>query len=190
MPGWSAVPKAHDTGATYDTHVWSDGPYMIKSYTKNKELVLVKNTHWSQATDPMRQQNVNEIDVKFGQDQSAIDQLIKSDSGTAQTSIMQWPIAGSDLTTISSDPSLKSRYYKIPAPGINYLAMNTTRIKDLKVRQAIEYAIDKTTVRGAFGGSAYGDYATTMLSPGIGGYQKFNLYSSQPGGRPHQGQGS
>ncbi|MGW2378611.1 ABC transporter substrate-binding protein [Streptomyces sp. NPDC001658] len=182
MPGWSAVPKAHDTGSTYDTHVWSDGPYMLKSYAKNKELVLVKNTHWTQSTDPIREQNVNEIDVRFGQDQAAIDQQIKSDAGTAQTSIMQWPIAGSDLTTIANDPSLKSRYYKIPAPGINYLAINTTRVKDLKVRQAIEYAIDKTTARGAFGGAAYGDYASTMLSPGIGGYKKFNLYSTNPAG--------
>jgi peptide/nickel transport system substrate-binding protein len=182
MPAWSAVPKAHDTGATYDTHVWSDGPYMIKSYTKNKELVLVKNPHWVQSTDPIRQQNVDEMDVKFGQDQAAIDQQIKSDAGTAQTSIMQWPIAGSDLTPIASNSSLKSRYYKIPAPGINYLAINTTRVKDLRVRQAIEFAIDKTTVRGAFGGSAYGDYATTMLSPGIDGYKKFNLYSANPAG--------
>lgn len=182
MPGWSAVPKAHDTGATYDTHVWSDGPYMIKSYTKNKELVLVKNTNWSQSNDPIREQNVDEIDVKFGQEQAAIDQQIKSDAGVAQTSIMQDPIAGSDLTTVANNPSLKSRYYKIPAPGINYLAINTTRVKDIKVREAIEDAIDKTTVRGAFGGSAYGDYATTMLSPGIGGYQKFNLYSTAPAG--------
>ncbi|GGW75440.1 ABC transporter substrate-binding protein [Streptomyces caelestis] len=182
MTGWAAVPKAHDTGSTYDTKVWSDGPYMIKSYTKNKELVLTRNKYWSQSTDPIRQQNVDEMDVKFGQDEAAIDQQIKADAGTAQTSIQQWPIAGSDLAQLANDPSLKSRYYKIPAPGINYLAINTTRVKDLKVRQAIEYAIDKTTVRGAFGGSAYGDYATTMLSPGIGGYQKFNLYSANPAG--------
>jgi peptide/nickel transport system substrate-binding protein len=182
MTGWAAVPKAHDTGSTYDTKVWSDGPYMIKSYTKNKELVLTRNPHWSRSTDPIRQQNVDEMDVRFGQDESAIDQQIKADAGTARTSIQQWPIAGSDLAQLANDPALKSRYYKIPAPGINYLAINTTRVKDLRVRQAIEYAIDKTTVRGAFGGSAYGDYATTMLSPGIGGYRRFNLYGSNPAG--------
>ncbi len=182
MPGWSAVPKAHDTGATYDTHVWSDGPYMIKSYTKNKELILVKNPHWSAATDPLRQQNVNEMDVKFGMDEAAIDNLMRSDAGSAQTSIMQWPVAGSDLAQLNSDKALQSRYYKIAAPGINYLTLNVNRIKNIKVRQAIEYAIDKTTVRGAFGGSAYGDYATTMLNPGMGGYKKFNLYSSNPAG--------
>ncbi|GAB2852456.1 ABC transporter substrate-binding protein [Streptomyces deserti] len=182
MTGWSAVPKAHDTGSTYDTHVWSDGPYMIKSYTKGKELVLVRNKYWSQSNDPIREQNVDEIDAKFGQDQSAIDQQIKSDAGTAQTSITQTPIAGSDLTTIANDPSLKSRYYKIPAPGINYMAINTGRVKDIRVRQAIEYAVDKTTARGAFGGAAYGDYATTMLAPGIDGHKNFNLYGSNPAG--------
>jgi peptide/nickel transport system substrate-binding protein len=182
MTGWSAVPKAHDTGATYDTHVWSDGPYMIKSYAKNKELILVRNPHWSQSNDPIREQNVNEMDVKFGQDQAAIDQQIKSDAGTAQTSITQTPIAGSDLTTIANDPSLKSRYYKIPAPGINYMAINTTRVKDIRVREAIEDAVDKTTARGAFGGAAYGDYATTMLAPGINGHKNFSLYSTNPAG--------
>ncbi|MDI5963917.1 ABC transporter substrate-binding protein [Streptomyces sp. SL13] len=182
MPGWSAVPKAHDTGATYDTHVWSDGPYMMKSYTKNKELVLVRNPYWSQKTDPLRQQNVNEMDVKFGMDEAAIDNLLKSDSGSAQTSIQQWPIAGSDLAGINGDKALASRYYKIPAPGINYLTLNVNRIKDIRVRKAIEYAIDKTAVRGAFGGEAYGAYATTMLNPGMGGYKQYNEYSSNPAG--------
>ncbi|MBX9394676.1 ABC transporter substrate-binding protein [Streptomyces sp. TRM72054] len=182
MTNWSAVPKAHDTGSTYDTHVWSDGPYMIKSYTHNKELVLVRNKYWKQSTDPVREQNVDEFDVKFGQDQSAIDQQIKSDGPAAQTAIMQYPIAGSDLNSIANDRTLKSRYYKIPAPGINYLAINQNTVKNLKVRQAIEYAIDKATVRGAFGGAAYGEYASTMLSPGIGGYKKFNLYSTDPAG--------
>ncbi|GEC05123.1 ABC transporter substrate-binding protein [Streptomyces spinoverrucosus] len=182
MTNWSAVPKAHDTGSTYDTHVWSDGPYMIQSYTHNKELVLVRNKYWKQSTDPVREQNVDEFDVKFGQDQSAIDQQIKSDGPAAQTATMQYPIAGSDLNSIANDPTLKSRYYKIPAPGINYLAINQNTVKNLKVRQAIEYAIDKATVRGAFGGAAYGEYASTMLSPGIGGYKKFNLYSTDPAG--------
>ncbi|MER5180349.1 ABC transporter substrate-binding protein [Streptomyces sp. NPDC002896] len=182
MSGWSAVPKAHDTGSTYDTHVWSDGAYMIKSYTKNKELIAVKNKYWQKSSDPIRQQNVDEFDFKFGQDQAAIDQQIKSDAGVAQTALEQYPLAGSDLNSFANDAALKSRYYNNSAPGINYLAINTRRVKDIKVREAIESAIDKTTVRGAFGGSAYGDYASTMLSPGVGGYKKFDLYSTNPAG--------
>ncbi len=182
MPGWSAVPKAHDTGATYDTHLWSDGPYMMKSYSKNKELILVKNPKWSKSIDPLRDQNVDEIDVKMGMDPAAIDQMMKADGPQAQNAIMEDPIAGTDLASYSSDPQLKSRYHQIPAPGINYLAVNVKTIKNIKVRQAIQYAMNKQTVRGAFGGAAYGDYATTMIPPGVGGHKDFNLYASNPAG--------
>lgn len=182
MSGWSAVPKAHDTGSTYDTHLWADGPYMMKSYQKNKELVLVKNPAWSQSTDPLRNQNVNEIDVKIGMDQAAIDQLLKADGPQAQNAIMEDPIAGTDLASYSSDPQLKARYHQIPAPGINYLALNVKTIKNIKVRTAIEYAINKQTVRGAFGGSAYGAYATTMIPPAVGGHKNFSLYGTNPAG--------
>jgi len=182
MVGWSAVPKAHDTGANYDTGVWSDGPYQIKSYQRGKELILVKNKYWSQATDPIRNQNVDEIDMKQGLDRSAIDQELSADAPSAQDSIQEWPLAGSDLTQIANDPALKSRYHVIKSPGINYLALNMNTIKSLPEREAIEDAINKETARGAFGGQAYGDYATTMLAPGVDGHKDFSLYTSNPAG--------
>ncbi|MEY9873685.1 peptide/nickel transport system substrate-binding protein [Streptacidiphilus sp. MAP12-33] len=183
METFSAVPKAHDTGATYDTNVWSDGPYELKSYTKNKELILVRNPQWTKAVDPLRDQNVDEIDVKMGQDMAAIDQLMKADVGDAQHAIIEDPIAGTDLTPFSQDPTLKSRWHAIAAPGTNYLALNTTTVKSLQVRQAIEWAINKQTVRGAFGGSAYGQYATVFLPPGTDGRQASAApYGTDPAG--------
>ncbi|QMU78995.1 ABC transporter substrate-binding protein [Streptacidiphilus sp. PB12-B1b] len=185
MGTFAAVPKAHDTGATYDTHVYSDGPYEVKSYTQNKELILVKNPEWSQATDPLRNQNVDEIDIKMGMDQAAIDQLMKADGPDAENAVIEDPIAGTDLNSFVNDPTLKSRLHAIPAPGTNYLAMNTTTIKNLAVRQAIEYAINKETIRGAFGGSAYGQYATVFLPPGTDGRQDSAApYGTNPAGDP------
>ncbi|MBC3844060.1 ABC transporter substrate-binding protein [Streptacidiphilus sp. 4-A2] len=182
MVGWSAVPKAHDTGANYSTGLWADGPYQIQSYQRGKELILVKNKYWSQATDPIRNQNVDEIDVKMGMDRSAIDQELEADGTSAQDSIQEWPLAGSDLTQIANDPALKSRYHVIKSPGISYLAQNMNTIKSLPEREAIEDAINKETARGAFGGQAYGDYATTMLAPGVDGHKDFSLYTSNPQG--------
>lgn len=185
METFSAVPKAHDTGATYDTHVWSDGPYELKSYTQNKELILVKNPEWTQAVDPLRNQNVDEIDIKMGMDQAAIDQLMKADGPDAQDAIIEDPIAGTDLNSFVNDPTLKSRLHAIPAPGTNYLAINTTTVKNLAVRQAIEWAINKQTVRGAFGGSAYGQYATVFLPPGTDGREDSAApYGTNPAGDP------
>jgi peptide/nickel transport system substrate-binding protein len=51
MDTFAAVPKAHDTGSSYDTGLYSDGPYELKSYTHGKEMILVKNPYWSAATD-------------------------------------------------------------------------------------------------------------------------------------------
>ncbi|WP_345709488.1 ABC transporter substrate-binding protein [Kitasatospora paranensis] len=65
---------------------------------------------------------------------------------------------------------------------MNYLAINTATVTDLKVRQAIGYAINKQTVRGGFGGSAYGDYATTFLNPKIPGRLAAAPYGSDPAG--------
>ena len=182
MEQFSAVPKAHDSGATYNAHVWSDGPYMVKSYQKDKQLVLVKNPHWTQASDTLRQQNVDEINIQMGQTIKQIDQLMKADTGAAQTAVIEDPMDGTDLGPFTTDPQLKSRIHSIKAPGINYLALNVDTIKDVRVRQAIEYAINKQTVRGAFGGSAYGDYATTMINPGTPGYKQFALYGTDPQG--------
>jgi peptide/nickel transport system substrate-binding protein len=182
METFAAVPQKHDTKSTYDTSVWSDGPYMLKSYQHNKELVLVKNPKWTQASDPLRNQNVNEIDVVMGKDQAAVDQLMKADGPNAQNAIIEDPIAGTDLTPFSNDPAIKSRLHHIPSPGINYLALNVQSIKNIKVRQAIEFAMNKDTVRGAFGGSVYGPIANTMLAPGVDGHQDFNLYSTNTAG--------
>ncbi|GAA4980759.1 hypothetical protein GCM10025734_00730 [Kitasatospora paranensis] len=110
---FAAVPKAHDTGATYDTHVWSDGPYMIGTYTRGKELTLVRNPHWSAGTDRLREQNVDRINVKIGLDGSAIDQLMKTDGSDAHTAVSGQTVASTDLQTFSSDPQLRSRFHSI-----------------------------------------------------------------------------
>jgi len=178
MDTFAAVPKAKDTGANYNSDLQSDGPYEIKSYTQGKELILVKNPYWSAATDPMRQQNVAEIDIKMGEDMASIDQLMKADQGQAQDAVIEDPIAGTDLTPFTMDPALKSRMHNIATPGVDYIAMNTTTITNVKVREAIGDAINKETYRGAMGGSAYGDIATSFLPTGTPGRIAYNPYDN------------
>ncbi len=55
----------------------------------------------------------------------------------------------------------------------------------MTVRQAIQYAVDKEAYRTAKGGEISGDYATTLITPGIeGGRQEYSLYSDEPTGDP------
>jgi peptide/nickel transport system substrate-binding protein len=64
--------------------------------------------------------------------------------------------------------------------------MNTQRpaLQNAKVRQAIEYAVDKRAFQLAAGGTQGGDLATTLITPGIPGRQDYNLYPAPPSGDP------
>ena len=50
----------------------SDGPYAVTTYTPNTEIVLTKNPAWSQASDPIHHQYVDEIMVKEGFTDTAV----------------------------------------------------------------------------------------------------------------------
>ena len=88
MPYWGAFPangpvplgKASDP-KTYKNHPVSTGPYMIKSFSPSKELVLQRNPHWDPKTDPARTAYPDGYDFKTQQPSEKIDQILMSDSG-------------------------------------------------------------------------------------------------------------
>ena len=57
------VPQAKDTGANYQLHPMSTGPYMFQSYSLNKQLVLVPNPNWTQNEDTEARQLASKIVV-------------------------------------------------------------------------------------------------------------------------------
>ena len=61
IPQSAPVPPANDTGANYQLHPWSTGPYKFQSYQLNKQLTLVPNTYWNPATDPNAKQLASKI---------------------------------------------------------------------------------------------------------------------------------
>src|SRR3954454_2428175 len=54
LPQTAPVPKAKDTGAKYQEHVISSGPYKFANYKSGKGFDLVRNDQWSKSTDPNR----------------------------------------------------------------------------------------------------------------------------------------
>ncbi len=64
------------------------------------------------------------------------------------------------------------------------MAINTQRgdLKDLKVRQALQYAVDRKSFRIAAGGAIAGTYASTLITPGIAGRQDYDLYKTSATG--------
>jgi peptide/nickel transport system substrate-binding protein len=180
MPAFAPVPKAKDDPKTYTDKPVASGPYQVKSNQQGTQLTLVRNKYWSSKTDPVRTAGPDEIIFKESQDVSTSAQSLISNAGSAKDSFMADYLGAAQLALVNKDPAAKKQLVTSQAGPINYLAMNTTRgaLKDLKVRQAIEYAVDPKAFIIAQGGAQAAIRATTLITPGIPGRVQYDLYPS------------
>jgi len=176
MPAFAPVPKAKDNPNTYTDDPVASGPYEVKSNQQGTQLTLVRNKYWKQ--DSVRTGGPDEIVFKESQDVATSAQSLISDAGSAQTSFMSDYLGAAQLNLVNQNPAAESRLVTSQAGPINYLAINTTRgpLKDLKVRQAINYAVDPKAFIIAQGGSRAAIRATTLITPGIAGRVPYDLY--------------
>ena len=88
------------------------------------------------------------------------------------------------LAQVSRDAGAKQRLVTSDPGALAYLAINTRRpaLADVRVRQAIEYGVDKHAYQVASGGELAGGLATTLITPGIPGRVAYDLYPEEPSG--------
>jgi len=185
LPTTAPVPQAKDTGIQYDNRPFSSGPYKIESYKRGKSLTLSRNTFWNKKSDPVRNAYPDKVVCTFGLDPATIDQRLIADSAQDQTAIdFDSVLAPESIPATQSNPAVKSRTISGPTPFLRYVAINMKKVPNLKVRQAINYAMNKETYRTARGGKFAGAYGTTILPPTLKSYQKFDLYPAPPQGDP------
>ena len=73
IPQTAPVPPNKDTGANYQLHPISTGPYKFQSYQLNKQLTLVPNTFWKASTDPNAKQLLSKIVITMNVNANDID---------------------------------------------------------------------------------------------------------------------
>ncbi len=175
----SAAPVEWDSyepdSAAFRQHVYSDGPYQISSYVAGKSITLTRNPQWKQSTDPDRHQYVAKMVVTEGtNDPGQALQDLQAGSGDLMWDL---PVPTDKIPTLQSskDPNFAVWTGHITNP---YLVFNLTTgpTANLKVRQAIEYAIDKVAIAKIYGGTALNPPITTAIPPGNIGYQNYDLY--------------
>jgi peptide/nickel transport system substrate-binding protein len=165
--GFGAVPKAADTGEKYTNKIMSNGPYKIQTYTKGNEMVLVRNENWSKESDPYRPAYPNKVVVKFGLDQSVIDQRMIQNSGADQQAFGRESLLASDLATVFNDNAFTSRRVKAFSPFVIYKCINVEKVPILKQRIAIMVAMDRAQLQQIAGGKYAGDLADGAIKPNL-----------------------
>ena len=191
MPFTSARPVEYDkylpNSLQLDEHTISDGPYQITSYEPNKSITMQKNPAWKQSTDANRHQYVNTITVTDGVT-SAATQLADMQAGKTGT----YDIVDDTGVEPTAIPTLLAKHdpkftvwpwtSTVPYVVFNVRSPNSGgAMKNLKVRQAIEYGLNKVAVLKAVGGPKVAKIINTAIPPGNVGYQNYNLYPDNNG---------
>jgi peptide/nickel transport system substrate-binding protein len=167
---------------TLDETPIASGPYMLDNYTQGSELTLKRNPKWTDETDDVRPAYPDNYRFVFGLDSSTIDQRLISDQGEDKNAIASStnPLLAASLSRIQQ-PQFKARTVRDIANCTTYMAMNTTKgpLGDVRVRQAINYAVDKKSNQSATGGEQMATITHDMLTPDVPGREPFNLYPSE-----------
>jgi len=186
LPFASAAPVEYNkyTPLAPGNIMYSDGPYAITTYNVGHELILTRNAAWSQSTDTIRHQYVNEIDVKLDLAGSAALTEVQQDlqAGTADLS-WNTDVPPADVKGLET-PTWSAQLGTFPAPGTTnpYLVFNVQSpnnggaLGNVKVRQALEYALDKVALGKIYGGASLNQPLNQVIGPGAEGYQPINLY--------------
>jgi len=184
FPQTAPVPQAKDTGANYQLHPLSTGPYMFQSYQLNKQYTLVPNPKWNPAWDPQVKQLASKVIVNLNVNADDIDnRLLAGDISVDQAGS---GVQAAARARILSNPSLKNSSDN-PVTGFMWFFYVNTQVAPLNnvhCREAVLFAANKNTLQTAYGGPYGGDIASTAIPPTVNGYSKFDLYNalSMPNG--------
>jgi peptide/nickel transport system substrate-binding protein len=181
MPAAAPVPEKYATkfdseeSSAYDNHIVASGPYYVESFTPSEEARYLRNEHWDPATDDVRNAYVDEVQWKMGFEEAVcIEKVLSNDYDTA----VDCSPEGGQLKDVVTDPKLNQRFFNYPEACTSYIFMNTTvePFDDPKVRQAINYVVDRQNQLKVLGGIYTGDVATSVLPPGMIGHQPTSEY--------------
>lgn len=179
LPASAPVPAAKDTGVNFDKQPFSSGPYMITKNTIGTETEFAKNPHWDANTDPVRHQYPDKYIWQFGADLKTQTNRAQASTG-ADSTVISWDGPDpSQVQSLAGNAALQSRILSGPTPDLFTLTINNKHVPDLAVRQALNYAIDRTGLIQALGGPNVAQPTTTLMPPATIGWKNFDAY---PGG--------
>ncbi|GAA5191479.1 ABC transporter substrate-binding protein [Rugosimonospora acidiphila] len=176
LPSSAPLEPDKDTGVNLDSQPLSSGPYRVTKNVPGVELDLERNQYWDPATDPVRHQYPDKFVFSFGPDRDAANNRMISDSGPDQSALAWDDVPSSLMARVVGDTNLHDQVLTSPTPSEARLSINVQRVTDLSVRQALNYAIDRSDLIKTLGGPTVASPVTTLMPPGTIGYQQYDAY--------------
>jgi peptide/nickel transport system substrate-binding protein len=162
------------------------GPYMVESYVPKVSLKLARNPNWKSETDSLRKAYVDRIEIVLNAaSKESIQQQVEA--GTLDMYLRgNPPNPAADKAERTRDPRL---HVDKDGACVFYISFNLHHnsvggkaVQNKLVRQALNYAIDKTAIIQVLGGPRNGEPAGQVLTPVLLGYKKIDPYAT-PGSK-------
>lgn len=156
------------------------GPYRIAEYVLNEHIMLERSPSWNAQADPLRQANVDRIEVAFGTPDAAKTQLM-IEAGDID-GYFDLSIATADLTRIMSNPE-DPQLLQFADGAVNPILVlniaspnNDGALSDIRVREAFNYAVNKAAIVQVGGGPLVKEATHQILTSNVMGYEPLDLY--------------
>lgn len=164
------------SSAALQQHLLSDGPYAVQKYDPEHFIDYVRNPDWKKSTDPIRKAYVDKIDVIETDTAQSVQQQLETNTEDAMefNATVPTPDIANLIATKNPNFTLNPSFGMFP-----YFVFNTSTgpLKSLKVRQALEYAINRRDIIQNWGGEKVNPPLTGVLPNGIGGSKPtFDMY--------------
>lgn len=163
LPFAFVLPRGTPATDQSEAALSSAGPYRVSSYRRGQSIDLVRNPGWSPgAAGP----------AKVGPSAIHVDLGVSSDAGLGRVSggqadYVQARPSPAQIRAAAADP--RDRVRRHVEGATYYFFMNTRRapFDDIRVRRAVNLAINRTALARAFGGEAVP--TAQVLPPGVPG---------------------
>jgi peptide/nickel transport system substrate-binding protein len=168
------TPNADDPAGLTNNPPPSSGPYMITNVDAPRTAVMVRNPQFKTVQDAGASEvpdgHVDQINIAQNKSNSA------QVTGVEQGSIdfMVDPPISDRLPEVRAQYSDRFRFEESINTYYWWMNTQTPPFNDVRVRQAINYAIDPEALNRIFGGRLHP--TQQILPPGMPGYQEYKLY--------------
>ena len=180
LPHAAILPADSPTADVGSKPLPGTGPYMFTAYDPNKGMKLERNPNfkvWSEQAQPDGYPDVVQYD--FGLTEEA--QVTAVQNGEADWMFDEPPADRlSEMGTKNKD-----QVHVTPLTAWWYVPMNNNLapFDNIKVRQAVNYAIDRKALVNLFGGPVLASPVCQVLPPNFPGHEDYCPYTKDPGAK-------
>jgi len=155
----------------------STGPYMIESYVPERALTLVRNPYFRVRSSAARPDGFpDEIEFRLVGPAG----VAAVERGRVDVASVPFPEDVRALEDFKARHA--SRVHLHPVQATVLLFLNTTHppFDDLRVRRAVNYAVDRGAISEAYGGSEFAEPTCQPRPPGTVGFRRYCPYTAAP----------